>query len=126
MKFLQELLEADNPGQKVAWYDLFMAHRPGAGNEVNKAVFSFEQLDKLSAGDEDDMYDVFSGEHNLWGASEVVGRWPEIKKVLLSKGTWVEEWEEGIVALSIKGMKTAGDEARKVLARYDGDDDEDF
>ena len=101
-----------------------MAHRPGAGTEVNKAVLSIAELD-YAATDDDVAHELFEF-HQLWGLGEVLRDWRNARKELLSKGLWADEWEEGIIALSTKGMKTAGNEARRIHAQSGVDDDEDF
>ena len=124
MKFLRELLEADHPEQqKVAIYDLFMAHRPGAGSQVSKAVVSIEELDY--AATDDDVADELSNEHRLWGLGEVLRDWRNARKALLSKGLYAEAWEEGIIGLSTKGIKSAGDEVKRLRLLELGDEDED-
>ena len=124
MKFLRELLEADHPEEKkVAVYDLFMAHRPGAGNQVNKAVVSIAELDYAET-DDDTAHELFE-KHRIWGLGDVLRNWKKARQALLSKGLYADAWEEGIIGLSTNGMKSAGDEVKRLRLLELGDEDED-
>ena len=71
------------------------------------------------------MADDLFEKHRLWGLGEVLRNWKTARNALLSKGLYGEAWEEGIIGLSIKGMKSAGDEVKRLRLLELGDEDMD-